>query len=148
MRPYLKRDSARHCECEPVLADSLLFGRRQIRGSKIESCISGIIHLTKRRIIAPLAKTRFNVKHFLFQRLSFSPSVCPSCLSSPFLSSFFHRLPLFSLFYLLPFYLPLPSLAHLSAPITPIPSYVLSLYPLIFSFNISLPPLSPFFYSC
>lgn len=59
--PYLTRDSARRCECEPVLTDSLLFGWKQIRGSKIESCNSGIIQLTKRRIIALLAKTRFNI---------------------------------------------------------------------------------------
>lgn len=49
--PYLTRDSARQCECKPVLADSLLFSWRQIRGSKIDSCNSGIIQLTTRRII-------------------------------------------------------------------------------------------------
>lgn len=101
VQPYLTQDSARRCECEPVLADSLLFGWRQITGSKIESCNSGIIQLTKRQIIASLAKTRFNVEHFLLNSLFVSIflsllPVCPSCLSVLVLN--FFQLPLFSLF--------------------------------------------------
>lgn len=62
--PYLTRDSARQCGCKPVLADSLLLSWRQIRGSKIDSCNSGIIQLTT-RIITPLTKTWLHVQHFL-----------------------------------------------------------------------------------
>lgn len=152
MQPYLTQDSARRCECEPVLADSLLFGWRQITGSKIESCNSGIIQLTKRQIIASLAKTRFNVEHFLLNSLFVSIflsllPVCPSCLSAPSLCSTSFSYPC-SPSLPSPVFLPLHSFAHLSAP-SLLPS--LMFYPFILSYFLLISPslpLSPSFYSC
>ncbi len=70
----------------------------------------------------------------------FSFSVCLPLLRSALSFSQTLSCPALLFYFLvLVFSLPLHSVAHLSALITPILSYALSLYPFIFSFNISLP---------
>lgn len=77
--PYLTRHSARRCECKPELADSLLFSWRQIRGSKIDSCNSGIISWQQEglSLLSPKPDCMLNISSIL----SLSSSPCLSFLS-------------------------------------------------------------------